>query len=89
MFCLAINSTNNATRNQKLASFGGLLLLGFRSSHKKLTLISGGCYYRNSINLCGLIFLYSIFLNQCAGIVVYQQQQVTTTLFVVIQLEFK
>ena len=42
MFCLAINSTNNATRNQKLASFGGLLLLGFISSYKKLTLISGG-----------------------------------------------
>ena len=31
----------------RVATFGGPLLSGFTSGHKKLTLISGGRYYRN------------------------------------------
>ena len=30
---------------------GGSLLSGFTSSHKKLTLISGGCYFRGVVTI--------------------------------------
>ena len=39
---------------REVATFGGSLLLGFTSGHKKLTLFSGGCYRNFTVNLVNL-----------------------------------
>ena len=50
-----INKGGSLLLGRSLLSGGGLLLSGFTSSHKKLTLISGGCYFRGVVTIGTLL----------------------------------